>query len=108
MLSNYYHKRYNNNLDLNNDYGYFCDPENEEYHLTDNEQPIAKKKKKPVYNINVDYYILKPPSPVIDTHSSVHILIEQAHTTIVNNIFYIFDIIYTGSFKKLYRRLSGL
>lgn len=117
MLSKYYHKISINNLDINDDYGYFCDLEN----IKPKQQtvlllePAKEQVKEPVNNVkntyptNVNYYMLKqnkkdePAKPF-----QLFTILKKTNSILIHKLLYVLDFIYTGSFKKLYRRFSGL
>ena len=121
MLSKYYHKISINNLDINDDYGYFCDLENIKPKqqtvllLEPAKEPVKVPVKVPVnnvintYPINVNYYILnqnkkdEPAKPF-----QLFTFFKKTNSILIHKLLYVLDFIYTGSFKKLYRRFSGL
>lgn len=117
MLSKYYHKISINNLDINDDYGYFCDLEN----IKPKQQtvlllePAKEPVKEPVnnvintYPINVNYYILNQNKKYEHPKQfQLFTFFKKTNSILIHKLLYVLDFIYTGSFKKLYRRFSGL
>jgi hypothetical protein len=118
MLSKYYNKISINNLDINEDYGYFCELEN----INQKQQTVLLLEppaKEPVksrenhvlntYPINVNYYMLKQNKKDESAKPfQLFTILKKTNSILIHKLLYVLDFIYTGSFKKLYRRFSGL